>query len=858
MKKFEPGKPILASDLNVVNANASGDGVSVSGSAIQVNGAVSHAHPEDVSVAIVSVDDDIKPWDRDRRGFLLSWESSLETTATPRPDIWGEDKNAIFNLVDPQSGVWLKGERIAAVFSPVAHRFVPIPGVLWQLARLKTTLVGCSQAEAEIWRFNKESECYEPSGIVVDVHKWEDKDDSLEYQANTKIHIVQHPQSQRWFIMRSHGSTATTTTTADPSAPTTTTTFAFEPCTGECKFIWDNTAYHWNLDTDGCGPTTTTTPNPSSTTTSTADPNTTTTECGQCPSTTSTADPSSTTTIAPGCTGLCTWHWDETGVEWVSDSDPCDPGCPCSAPLVNGFYDGQPATTNCTGTTTTAAPTTTTSSTTSTTPHPCACMYPVYCGTVDGECTYTQCASGYVAPVVSCTSTTIGPTTTTCDCNTTTTPTPCGSGCTWITLNDVWVKTTDDCWSCGCSYPTIFPACNTCTSTVCNPPPPPIQYRCTGTCYYLPVANLYGPGTMGWWLQPSSVCSDPGPGKTCSCVPPSLPPPSIPCDGTCPQVGSSPCQVSVTPTTPDPCSVCYPTTTTTTTPNPCGNGCIYEWNGSSSWIIQSSSCTGGCSCSYPLYDGHDSCETIRRECIPPTTPPPTTTTTPTPTTTTACCPSTCGSGSDECQKLVCESGVYVATSCVCSGATYDSNYLGTPCVTEGDNICVRCIPTTTTTTTGAPTTTTTEEPTTTTTETPTTTTTEEPTTTTTTLGPCAGTCTCNCDIGMPPDPVSDGCTGEEPCYCLFPELCTESGIELSFPCGTTTTTTTTTTAAPTTTTTTGPDGKCCIYDEFDALISCSDIPLADCIALVDNITVHTTEWNGADICLSGCDDPYTP
>ena len=109
--------------------------------------------------------------------------------------------------------------------------------------------------------------------------------------------------------------------------------------------------------------------------------------------------------------------------------------------------------------------TTTTAAATTTTPAPaCHCVYPDYCGTDEGECTYTNCASGDSPMTVDCTPTTTTSepattttedpgSTTTCDCNTTTTigpdTNPDGGDCTTCTwfCHPVggWVLTNSGC-----------------------------------------------------------------------------------------------------------------------------------------------------------------------------------------------------------------------------------------------------------------------------------------------------------------------------------------------------------------------------------------------------------------------------
>jgi hypothetical protein len=381
-------------------------------------------------------------------------------------------------------------------------------------------------------------------------------------------------------------------------------------CQGTCRWIWHEVDQYWELDVDSCRELPTST---SSTTSTTSNPMLTTTpsleQCELCPTTPPPPTTSSTTS------------------------------------------------TTTSSTTSTSTSSTTSSSTTTTTPRPDACnkcSYPTYCGTFEGECTYTPCVKGDVQPTVTCTSTTTLPPTTlpatTCDCNTTTTAPPdpsCVDGCDWIWWpGDSWHLISNGCntFECPCSPPDTFPSECSGTSTPCvkiSDPQPPAPPSCLGDCT--------------WWWMPSlgayviaefecNFISVFG----CSCVPPSEP------GGSTCRPYNTPCQSPPTtpppespPVTPGTCEACYTssttsTTTTTTTPPPCSEGCLHGWNGSI-WVLLEDNCFPDCLCQSPAIDGHDTCETAVSPCQnePPTTPPPTTpttSTTTTATTTTTPCP----------------------------------------------------------------------------------------------------------------------------------------------------------------------------------------------------------------------------
>ncbi len=589
---------------------------------------------------------------------------------------------------------------------------------------------------------------------------------------------------------------------ADPPTPPSPPTapadgVAFDPdnystCGGQAKWIWSASSREWTLDSHTCeyvGPATTTT--------------------GE----TTTTDPTPTTTTTPCCPFPATYEqWKES--------------------------------VSATSTTTTPDPEATT---TTEEPPECVPLYPDFCGTVDGECTYTVCSTipnqPPQCPDPTSTTTDPGPTTTTtCDCDDTeNSPAPnCTDGCDWVgvpifgTRNWRWRRTRNGCSTiCPCPPPDEDPFCNT-ARTECRlipPPPRPPVIPCTGYCEFLWVQKE-DTGTFlddGLWWLVERTCTLFVAG--CNCPRPTV-------DGNlCGEIVRTGCHVPPPPPTTtttsewDYCDyVCWgygppdpqPTTTTTAEVFTCASGtCIYRSNETADgWIgPEQDDCPEECPCQPPSREPLDNCEVAKGFC----------TGSPTTTTTEAC---EDGNSKWECQSFddpefpdelfynwvliesECEGGCVGATeSCIprfpywapCGTDTVGGTF-------ETNCRCAEPPPPPTTTTTAEPTTTTTAEPTTTTTPEPTTTTTAEPTTTTTgAIGVCCalygGEWLC---YGW------DGDITEENCSSLAQALGNLPGQGYTHhpgmtcyddPCPTTTTTpepTTTTTAEPTTTTTPEP------------------------------------------------------
>ncbi len=646
---------------------------------------------------------------------------------------------------------------------------------------------------------------------------WNEKEQIIPADITKLYCAKRHYETGMWIVEPDQEDIAASDATSTTS---TTTTPHLLACDGLCKYL-ANSSLQWELVSDPipCVPTTSSstssTTSSSTTTGSPTSPTSTTPDCNRCSSTTSSSSTSSTTSIAP----------------------------------------------------------------TTTTVGPCHCSFPTFCPTFEGQCTYTYCTSGFTSNAfnVPCS------TSTTTNTSSTTTPTcpedlVCsGSGCHWVGHYLGWTKVDDDCVNCLCSIPVAAPDPCATAFTSCVYPVPTTTVPCSGTCTFMLIPGV-------GYISLNSTCEN----RTrlpCLCPLPPLPPPGTLNCG----VATTNCEEGTT-TTPHPCS---PTTSVppTTTGSPCGGPCrwIQNLSDATDWTRLSGSCTGGCLCTKPDHQPYDSCEIALTPCIsyPTTTTTTTSTTTTSSTTTNGECTGTCLFTYNSGWNLTSNTCINYGTACQCCepsdvgsedeeritacnpGATNeaacsttpsceltacqwqceryfnggdpfdDGNYTYfwqiqspdcvTPCVcTEPLGTCQNsnlfefrnstCTPGTTT---AAPT-----------------------TTTSTTTTPAPGSWYCANPIDC--DPVTG--SGNFGCF-LEPS---------SFHCAGPYATMEECEAAGCPTTTPGPDGKCCCYDDFNALQDCFDITEAECIALAVDLTYATTVWNGADTCLDGCDDPYTP
>lgn len=351
-----------------------------------------------------------------------------------------------------------------------------------------------------------------------------------------------------------------------------------------------------------------------------------------------TTSTSTTSTTPEPCPGRPKWEWVDADGYWAIVDDPCtattsttaEPTTSSTTPTTSTTTESpDPPRRRCTDTT--APPTTSSTSTSSTTtedPNPCFPVYPDFCGTLDGQCTYTYCATNPVSTEVDCTSTS-----TTCDCNTTTTstttlPPDCSEGCEFY-MHPVLglIQLTDGCPTdrCDCPDPVGLEPCEYETTACEVIPPGPDPGPCVGYCDWWWLPAYSDTATANWYLAGHS-CE--GGTTGCFCVPPDIE------GGDYCASYQTRCQSRERP---GPCAGCY-SSTSTTTADPCGSGCFWEAmdaGGFNVWDLATNDCEPECDCYPPASAPEDDCDTAKTKCWPgvtstttSTTPPPTTTTEP--------------------------------------------------------------------------------------------------------------------------------------------------------------------------------------------------------------------------------------
>jgi hypothetical protein len=507
----------------------------------------------------------------------------------------------------------------------------------------------------------------------------------------TKIHIG---DSSLWVCDYPHGASVTTTSYNPGGVYQPPAIIPGVPiCEGICKWTWSTDQAIWLLDEDNCEeviPTSTTDiaggpstppPDPSSSTST----STTTTIC-PCP-------PPRVVDPGPTCSGYCTYEWD--GEEWIEHCDECEEGCECKpAPAAPGNTEGQIKQVKCQTTSTTsttpdpASTTTAGPTSTSTTPKPCRCLPPTFCG---GDCTnaVTYCSGNKTPPTTPqpCRTTSSSSTSSTSSTSTSTTTStgtyapgdPCqpggpgggtnpppGSpiyppgqecyGCAWYVGSTGIITTlysrcnysaTNQYGSVGCKCMPVPGSLNLCTTyevgceyVSAGPPPEPPIPRCGGGCKWLCT-------DAGGWVSAGGGCQNPT-GRDCACTCGSPPSGSCECgDQTTIACGwycddpppPDPTTTTLCPGRPNPTPP--PTTSsrppTTTTPN-CDNGhCIWEWDvEEEEWTLKTDVCPDNrdCECNNPpRFAGSVGSQCAKTSCGGPTSTSTTTSTTPDP----GCC-----------------------------------------------------------------------------------------------------------------------------------------------------------------------------------------------------------------------------
>lgn len=316
-------------------------------------------------------------------------------------------------------------------------------------------------------------------------------------------------------------------------------------------------------------------------------------------STTTTSSTSSGTYIAPGGCDMtpcgCVHTWNDLGGgdgEWTRP-----PGTPCSGTTTSSTTSGD---CQC------PVPQTTSTSSTSTTSG-CDCLWPTFCGTIDGQVAYTSCSTVPNNPPNCSSTTTTSTTSPTCDC----TDNCSSKSCIWeftgygvggeYRFNLVSSECEPNCGP--CAEPTTCPSgrysTTYCSTTSATTPTDCECYPSWSTWKWNPVTNDWDmielcnsfTGTTGS-LTFYTCCTATKPTGT----------------GTLCEERRTLCYKSTNQasSTTDPCyKYCHSTTSTSTTTNPCVTGsCLYQaTHDTTAWVRLSTTCPASCQCTGPTYTG---------------------------------------------------------------------------------------------------------------------------------------------------------------------------------------------------------------------------------------------------------------
>lgn len=410
---------------------------------------------------------------------------------------------------------------------------------------------------------------------------------------------------------------------------------------------------------------------------------------------TSTSSSSSTTQPLPPGTMVCQAVGEGCKFTWVEETrtwTPPDQANCAPTEFSTTSSTSESSTTSdtclCPTTSTTTSSTSSSSSTTSV----CQCLWPSFCGTMDGQCTITTCSPlrndppecGQTTSTTTSTSTsstttdplasTSSTSATTCDCppgcdnRSTTTPAGCAGGCYWVSTPFGTTLLTNDCAAiCPCGPPVVTPDpdCSDIFHSGCVMQPSVTTVACTagcyGECHWFSPDGIHWGGSKQCKKEPgkTSMCCCPNfssgfvpPQSCCKCSPPDRPP-SGPCDEattkcgcdpTCcddPSSTTAPCPECCNPD-PPPTSSTSSTTSSSTSTQPCDRRC--KWQAQQTgpgedliWeaVAGTQQCPAECPCGPPLEPPTDLCQYTETVCGTGTTSTTTTTTTSTSTSTTS-------------------------------------------------------------------------------------------------------------------------------------------------------------------------------------------------------------------------------
>ena len=134
---FRPGDALTAERLNHIGTLAARTIATDQNSITGPSGSQLVASEQTFPLEFAEITGDVDEWGDRQDAASLMFDNTVASTT--QADRWDKYTPRTFGDVnDPQSAVWLEGERVALMWEPSGRKRIPVPGVRWQLAKVTT------------------------------------------------------------------------------------------------------------------------------------------------------------------------------------------------------------------------------------------------------------------------------------------------------------------------------------------------------------------------------------------------------------------------------------------------------------------------------------------------------------------------------------------------------------------------------------------------------------------------------------------------------------------------------------------------------------------------------------------------
>ena len=158
--------------------------------------AISGVEGLSTTLRLIELDEDMTQFGRDKTGNRILYDLDVSAGSDPITD-FGIDETYVSEV---QNGIHLVGERLPLMFDRSSGKQLILPVLNWHIAKLTSSLSPGGTATATIWQVGASDE--EASAITgVTVYDWALGDGAEAIASGTRVIVILHRQSRRWYVV---------------------------------------------------------------------------------------------------------------------------------------------------------------------------------------------------------------------------------------------------------------------------------------------------------------------------------------------------------------------------------------------------------------------------------------------------------------------------------------------------------------------------------------------------------------------------------------------------------------------------------------------------------------------------------